>query len=94
MSKTSFIKVTTGNFLTLHGYDENNKEILEEIKVEKPMVKMVAIDRIRSITDKYILVTASHGRMMYWEYEESFEDIEKMFNSNNLLLSHREGLPF
>ena len=94
MSKTSFIKVTTGNFLTLHGYDENNKEILEEIKVEKPMVKMVAIDRIRSITDKYILVTASHGRMMYWEYEESFEDIEKMLNSNSLLLSHREGLPF
>jgi hypothetical protein len=94
MSKTSFIKVTTGNFLIVHGYDENNKEILEEIKVEKPMVKMVAIDRIRSITDKYILVTASHGRMMYWEYEESFEDIEKMLDLNGLLLNDTIDLPF
>lgn len=82
-----FIKITTGNYLIVHGYDENNKEIVEEVIVEKPMTKIVAVSRIQSISAKYILVTGSHGRLMYWEYEESFEDIEHLFQKNEWLLS-------
>lgn len=87
MSNKSFIKITTGNYRIVHGYDTNNVEIVEEIKVDKPMLKIVAIDRIRSISEKYILVTSSHERMMYWEYEEQFEDIEKILLSNGFLLT-------
>ena len=82
-----FIKITTGNYLIVHGFDDNNKEITEEVKVEKPMTKIVAVSRIQSVSEKYLLVTGSHGRMMYWEYEESFEDIQKILTVNNLLIN-------
>jgi len=81
-----FIKIATGNYLIVHGYDENNKEIVETVTVEKPMVKIVAVSRIQSISDKYILVTGSHGRLMYWEYEESFEAWEALLTRQQQLL--------
>ncbi|MEA5141410.1 hypothetical protein [Arcicella rigui] len=84
MSK--FIRVTTGNYLIVHGFDANNKEIIEEVNVAEKTVKIVAIKRIQSISEKYILVTGSHGRMMYWEYEESFEDLQKQLSYNSLLV--------
>ena len=81
-----FIKITTGNYLIVHGYDDNNKEIIETVTVEKPMVKIVAISRIQSISDKYILVTGSHGRLMYWEYEESFKELQSVLKRHQQLL--------
>ena len=81
-----FIKITTGNYLIVHGYDDNNKEIVETVTVEKPMVKIVAISRIQSISDKYILVTGSHGRLMYWEYEESFKELQSVLKRHQQLL--------
>ena len=50
------------------------------------MVKIVAVNRIQSISDKYILVTGSHGRLMYWEYEESFEALETLLKQHQQLL--------
>ncbi|MEA5259431.1 hypothetical protein VB264_16650 [Arcicella aquatica] len=85
MSK--FIKITTGNYLIVHGFDANNKEIIEEVTVPQNMVKVVAINRIQSISEKYILVTGSHGRLMYWEYEESFEDLQKQLSYHSLLIA-------
>ena len=81
-----FIKITTGNYLIVHGYDDKNKEIIETVTVEKPMVKIVAISRIQSISDKYILVTGSHGRLMYWEYEESFKELQSVLKRHQQLL--------
>ncbi|MDR6560415.1 MULTISPECIES: hypothetical protein [unclassified Arcicella] len=85
MSK--LIKITTGNYLIVHGFDANNKEIIEEVTVAQKMVKVVAINRIQSISEKYILVTGSHGRLMYWEYEESFEDLQKQLSYHSLLIA-------
>ncbi|MEA5425853.1 hypothetical protein [Arcicella lustrica] len=85
MSK--FIKLTTGNYLIVHGFDASNKEIVEEVTVPQKMVKIVAIERIQSISEKYILVTGSHGRLMYWEYEENFEDLQKQLLNNELLIA-------
>ena len=85
MSK--FIKITTGNYLIVHGFDANNKEIIEEVTVAQKMVKVIAINRIQSISEKYILVTGSHGRLMYWEYEESFEDLQKQLSYHSLLIA-------
>ncbi len=85
MSK--FIKLTTGNYLIVHGFDASNKEIVEEVTVPQKMVKIVAIERIQSISEKYVLVTGSHGRLMYWEYEENFEDLQKQLLNNELLIA-------
>jgi len=85
MSK--FIKLTTGNYLIVHGFDASNKEIVEEVTVPQKMVKIVTIERIQSISEKYILVTGSHGRLMYWEYEENFEDLQKQLLNNELLIA-------
>ena len=73
-----FIKITTGNYLIHHGYDANNKEIIEKIVVDKPMLKLVAVNRIRSVSEKYILVTGAFGKELYWEYAEGFEAVTKM----------------
>jgi predicted oxidoreductase (fatty acid repression mutant protein) len=81
-----FIKITTGNYLIVHGFDQDNKEIIEEVRVEKPMLKVVAIDRIQSISEKYVLVTSAFGRLLYWEYEESFEELTQQFERYNLLV--------
>lgn len=79
MSK--FIRITTANYLIVHGYNEHNKEIIEEVKVEKPMLKLVAVSRIQSVSEKYILVSSAFNRQMYWEYEESFEEITQQLEA-------------
>jgi hypothetical protein len=71
-----FIKITTSNYLIVHGYDADNKEIVESVKVEKPMEKIVAVSRIQSLSEQYVLVTGSHGRLMYWEYLEDYEELK------------------
>ncbi|MCU0353132.1 MAG: hypothetical protein MUD08_05245 [Cytophagales bacterium] len=88
MSHSSkFIKITTGNYLVFHGYDENNQEITEEVKTDAPMVKSVAVERIQSVSEKYVLVNGPHGRQFYWEYEEDFEGLKQTLEANGLLLS-------
>lgn len=75
-----FIEVTVQNHLVSHGFDEDNKEIIEEVIVDEPNQKLIAVDRIQSITEKYILTTYGYGRLVYWEYEGSYEEIkEKLF---------------
>jgi hypothetical protein len=41
------------------------------------MDKLIAIDRIQSVSEKYVLVTSSHGRVMYWEYEGEMSVIQQ-----------------
>ena len=54
-----------------------NKEIAEEIKVENPAKKVVAVSRIKSLSEKYILTDYVDGRWIYWEYKEGFEVLKK-----------------
>ena len=89
-----FIRITTKNYLVFHGYDENNQEITEEIKTDKPMVKLVAMERIQSVSEKYVLANGPHGRQFYWEYEESFEDLAQTLEANGLLVSAGDDRPF
>lgn len=82
-----FIRITTGHYLIVHGYDAENREILEKVQVGTPMVKLVALERILSVSDKYILVTGAFNRQMYWEYEESFEEIAALLSAHGLLIN-------
>tara|TARA_R110002020_G_scaffold220653_1_gene428544 strand:+ start:338 stop:598 length:261 start_codon:yes stop_codon:yes gene_type:complete len=74
-----YIEIVVGNHQILHGFDSENKEIIEHVTVEKPAKKLVAIDRILSVSEKFILTTYAFGRLIYWEYEGGYEEIlEKM----------------
>lgn len=74
MSK--FIEITLGSFVISHGYDVNNKEIEEKVDVKVFAKKVVSVDRIKSISEKYILTDYIDGRWIYWEYEEDFQTIK------------------
>jgi hypothetical protein len=64
-----YIAVRVRTALPMHGYTADNEEIVDEIAGERFVDKLLAVDRIQSATEKYLLVTSSHGRVMYWECE-------------------------
>ena len=76
MERTKFIKLSLGNHQIVQGYDANNREIIEEIATEKFSTKVVAIERIKSISEKYILTDYADGKWIYWEYKDDFETIK------------------
>ena len=63
MSK--FLEIKVKNHVILHGFDENNKEILEGVEADSFVTKLVAIDRIQSISEQYILTSYAFGRLIY-----------------------------
>ena len=73
---TKFIELNLRSHIISHGYDENNKEITEEVIAESFSPKTIAIDRIKSLSDTYILTDYTDGRWIYWEYEESYESVK------------------
>lgn len=75
--KNKFIKLKLGNHVIVHGFDVNNKEITEDVIVDEYSEKLVAIDRIKSIGEKFVLMDYIDGRWVYWEYEGSFQSLEK-----------------
>ena len=64
-----------------HGYDQNNKEIEERVVVDGFSKKLVAVDRIKSVSEKYILTDYLDGRWIYWEYLESYEEVKQMLTN-------------
>ncbi|RKR07769.1 hypothetical protein CLV91_2951 [Maribacter vaceletii] len=73
-----FIEVSLGSYSISHGYDTNNKEITENFKVEGFFKKIVALERIKSVSEKYILTDYLDGRWIYWEYKETYNDVKLM----------------
>ncbi|MBV9576394.1 MAG: hypothetical protein JO149_07195 [Gammaproteobacteria bacterium] len=82
-----FIKLTVKNPTVLHGFDKDNKEILEKCEQDTPITKIIAIDRIKSMCKDLVLIDYADGRWIFWEYEERFEDINKQLKEAKLLLS-------
>lgn len=72
-----FIELEVKLGILVHGYSAENKEIQEVLNEADFMKKIVAIDRIQSISEKYILVKSSHDRIMYWEYKETMEELKQ-----------------
>ncbi|TCP28534.1 hypothetical protein EV195_101713 [Tenacibaculum skagerrakense] len=77
MSK-KFIELKLGSHQIVHAFDEQNKEIIEEVTVDQFSKKLVNLSRIKSVSEKYILTDYAHGRWIYWEYEGDFETIKKL----------------
>ncbi|WP_260849170.1 hypothetical protein, partial [Vibrio cholerae] len=84
--RMKFIELEVKTAFIVHGFDENNKEIIENIADEVFVKKLISIDRIQSISEEYVLVTSSHARVMYWEYNCSMEELTKRLKSAGLLI--------
>ena len=72
------IELTVKNHVILHGFDNQNQEILEEVEVDSATKKLIAIHRILSVSEKYVLVAYAYDRIIYWEYEESYEYVKQL----------------
>lgn len=72
-----FIELTLGSHMISHGYDQNNKEITEEFEIPFSK-KLVSVSRIKSVSEKYILIDYVDGRWIYWEYKESFQEVKML----------------
>lgn len=81
-----FIELEVRTALVVHGYDEDNKEIIEELSDNSFVTKLVSIDRIQSISEEYILVTSSHGRELYWEYNYSMGELKDKLKATGLMV--------
>lgn len=64
----------------MHGFDENNKEIEETVSVPEWSEKLIAVDRIMSVSEKFILTTYAEGRLIYWQYEGGLSALEKILS--------------
>lgn len=73
-----FIKVKIKDYIIMHGFDDNNKEIEEVVSVPEWSEKLIAIDRIMSISEKFILTTYTDGRIIYWQYEGGLKHLESL----------------
>lgn len=73
-----FIEIEVQNHMILHGFDENNKEIIEEVTLDQHMTKLIRVDRIQSVSEKYLLSTYGFGRLVYWEYKGSYADLKAL----------------
>jgi len=57
-----FIELTLGNYIIVHGYNDQNKEIAEQKEVKGFSKKMIHTSRIKSVSEKYILTDYIDGR--------------------------------
>lgn len=77
-----FIELAVRTAFIVHGFDKSNKEILEQTSDDLFVKKLISIDRIQSISEEYVLVTSSHSRVMYWEYNCTMSSlVEKLKNA-------------
>lgn len=64
-----YLSVRVRNALVFHGYDADNQEILERVPEAPFADKLIALERLQSATEQYLLVSSAQGRALYWEYE-------------------------
>ncbi len=81
-----FIKLTVKNHTVMHGFDGDNKEILEKCYVDKPTTKLIAVDRIKSLCKDLVLIDYADNRWIFWEYEENFDDVAEALGKAGLLV--------
>lgn len=82
-----FISVRVRNAIVMHGYAADNSEIVQEVTGEEFAEKLIAIERIQSVSEKYILVSSSHGRVLYWEYEGNLASIKERLARAGLVVA-------
>ncbi len=82
----SFLTLRVKTALIVHGYTEDNQEIIEQIHETAYTEKLIALSRILSVSPQYLLVTGSHGRIMYWAYDADFEQLKERLILGGLVI--------
>lgn len=80
MTTSDFILLRCRGYRIVHGFDVHNQEILEENSGTDWVDKIIAVWRIQSVTEKYIRMSYSHNRVIYWEYEGGLTYIKPLLN--------------
>ena len=75
-----FIELHLGSYIISHGYGKNNNEIITHVPAKNFGKKLIAVSRIKSLSEKYILTDYVDGRWVYWEYKEDYEDVKKLLS--------------
>lgn len=83
----SFIRLRVRTATIVHGYTDRNEEIAETLDDQAFADKLIAISRIQSATEQFLLVTGSHGRVMYWEYEGSLDALAQRLAAAGLVIA-------
>lgn len=83
----AFIEVPVKTAMIVHGFDNDNNEIIETVNEQAFVTKLIAVQRIQSISEDYILVTGSHDRVMYWQYDCTMEQLKSRLNQANLVIA-------
>lgn len=81
-----FLRVRVKNHLIFHGFDADNHEIVDTFVQDEPMTKLIALDRIQSISERYILTSYAQDRLIFWEYDEEFESLEMRLAAQGLVI--------
>lgn len=81
-----FIKARIRNYKIVHGFNDQNEEIVEEGNVTDWSDKIFALSRIQSITERYLRMTYSHERVIYWEYEGGLKNIVSKLKAADQIL--------
>ena len=76
-----FVELHLGSHIISHGYDDSNTEIEESVTVEGFSKKLVSVDRIKSLSEKFILTDYLDGRWIYWEYQEDYEEVRALLQN-------------
>ena len=82
-----FISLRVRNALVLHGYRDDQTEIIETVTDQPFVEKLIAIERIQSVTEQYLLVSSSHGRQLYWEYEGDLASVTARLAKAGLVIA-------
>ena len=81
-----FIELKVKTAFIVHGFDENNNEIIEDVNEDKFVKKLISLERVQSISEEYVLVTSSHARVMYWEYNCSMQMLADKLKLSGLII--------
>ena len=84
---SKFLSLRVRSAIVMHGYDSENRELLEQVPAEPFVEKLIAIERIQSVSERYVLVTSSHGRVMYWEYEGGLASVTERLTRAGLVVA-------
>lgn len=82
-----FIALRVRTAIVMHGYTEENQEIVEQFDDQPFVEKLIAVERIQSVSEQYLLVTSSHGRVMYWEYEGDLAAVKARLQAAGLVVA-------
>ncbi|WP_395373999.1 hypothetical protein [Marinicella sp. W31] len=81
-----YIELSVRTAMIVHGFNDDNWEVTEKVQEETYVKKMIAVDRIQSVSAEFLLVSGSHDRMMYWEYQEDYDEVRTRLQLAGLLI--------